>query len=145
MDNDEFDIIAKNGELVGEPSRKFRVLTTSYLASGGDSYPFPKFLSDDPVLFNRIDFLGEPDKNGNGNLELEEDLNLNGVRDEAIAETFAGVADFAPFGTEQDSLAEYLYQVFPTAESAFQQPDVDPSLDERIQNLAFREDTVISE
>ncbi|MEB3343743.1 bifunctional metallophosphatase/5'-nucleotidase [Okeania sp.] len=145
LNNDEFEVVAKNGELVGEPSRTFRVLTTSYLAAGGDSYPFPDFLNADPVLFDRVDLLGEPDKNGNGNLELAEDLNRNGVRDEAIAETFEGVADFAPFGTEQDSLAEYLYQVFPTANSAFQEPDVAPSLDERIQNLAFREDTVISQ
>ncbi|MBP0021481.1 MAG: hypothetical protein J7647_28485, partial [Cyanobacteria bacterium SBLK] len=71
--------------------------------------------------------------------EPEEDLNQNGVRDGAIAEPLAGVADFAPFGTEQDSLAEYFYQVFPMADNAFEQADVEPALDERIQNLAFRE------
>ena len=123
----------------------FRAITVNYLADGGDSYPYPSFLNADPVLFNRVDLLGEPDSDSDGDFEPEEDLNQNGKRDEAIAEPFEGVADFAPFGTEQDSLAEYFHQVFPTAESAFQQADGDPASDERIQNLAFREDTVISQ
>ncbi len=141
----ESDVIAQNGELVGDPSRIFRAITLSYLADGGDSYPFPSFLDADPILFDRIDLLGEPDSDNDGDFEPEEDLNHNGVRDEAISEPFEGVADFAPFGTEQDSLAEYFHQVFPTADSAFNQADVDPSLDERIQNLAFREDTVLDQ
>ncbi len=143
--NGESDVVAKNGEIVGNPSRTFRAITLSYLADGGDSYPFPSFLSADPVLFNRVDLLGEPDSDRDGDFEPEEDLNKNGVRDEAIAEPFDGVADFAPFGTEQDSLAEYFHQVFPKADMAFQQADGDPASDERIQNLAFREDTVISQ
>ena len=102
-------------------------------------------MNADPVLFDRVDLLGEPDSDGDGDFQPEEDLNQNGVRDEAIAETFEGVADFAPFGSEQDSLAEYFHRVFPTADSAFEQADVEPALDERIQNLAFREDTVISQ
>ncbi|WP_293120522.1 bifunctional metallophosphatase/5'-nucleotidase [Okeania sp. SIO1I7] len=141
----ESDVVAENGELVGDPSRTFRATTLSYLADGGDSYPFPSFLNADPVLFDRVDLLGEPDSDGDGVFKPEEDLNKNGVRDEAIAEPFEGVADFAPFGTEQDSLAEYFHQVFPTADSAFNQADGDPSSDERIQNLAFREDTVIAQ
>ncbi|MGD1714126.1 bifunctional metallophosphatase/5'-nucleotidase [Dapis sp. BLCC M172] len=141
----ESDVVAQDGEVVGDPSRTFRAITVNYLADGGDSYPYPSFLSADPVLFNRVDLLGEPDSDGDGDFEPEEDLNKNGVRDEAIAEPFDGVADFAPFGTEQDSLAEYFHQVFPTADMAFQQADGNPASDERIQNLAFREDTVISQ
>ncbi|NEQ39374.1 MAG: bifunctional metallophosphatase/5'-nucleotidase [Okeania sp. SIO3I5] len=141
----ESDVVAQDGELVGDPSRTFRAITVNYLADGGDSYPYPSFLNADPVLFNRVDLLGEPDRDSDGYFEPEEDLNQNGKRDEAIAEPFDGVADFSPFGTEQDSLAEYFHQVFPTAESAFQQVDGDPASDERIQNLAFREDTVISQ
>ncbi|NES76904.1 MULTISPECIES: bifunctional metallophosphatase/5'-nucleotidase [Okeania] len=141
----ESDVVAENGELVGDPSRTFRAITLGYLADGGDSYPFPSFLNADPVLFDRVDLLGEPDSDGDGDFEPEEDLNKNGVRDEAIAEPFDGVADFSPFGTEQDSLAEYFHQVFPTADSAFSQADAPPASDERIQNLAFREDTVISQ
>jgi len=137
------DVVAKDGQLVGEPSRNFRVVTVNYLADGGDGYPYPSFLNANPALFNRVDFFGEPDLNQNGILEAQEDLNQNGVRDAAIAETFEGIADFADFGSEQDSLAEYFHLDFPTAASAFNQADTEPALDERIQNLAFRKDTVI--
>lgn len=137
------DVVAQNGELVGDPSRTFRTVTLTYLADGGDGYPFPSFLTANPTLVDRMDLLGEPDIDQDGVLELEEDLNQNGVRDGAIAEPFEGVANFAPFGSEQDVLAEYFHQVFPTADHAFNQPDTEPALDERIQNLAFRQDTVI--
>ncbi|NEO62601.1 MAG: bifunctional metallophosphatase/5'-nucleotidase, partial [Moorea sp. SIO4G2] len=103
------------------------------------------FLSANPALFNRVDFWGEPDSNGDGVLDAEEDLNKNGIRDGALPEPFEGFANFASFGSEQDALAEYLHEFFPTAANAFNQPDTDPTLDERIQNLAFREDTVIPE
>lgn len=137
------DVVAQNGELVGEPSRTFRGVTLSYLADGGDGYPLPSFLNANPTLFDRIDILGEPDSNGDGILDPEEDLNKNGVRDTAMAEPFEGVANFTDFGYEQDALAEYFHQSFPTAANAFNQADTDPKLDERIQNLAYREDTVI--
>ncbi|NET02217.1 MAG: bifunctional metallophosphatase/5'-nucleotidase [Sphaerospermopsis sp. SIO1G2] len=144
LGDDESDVVAQDGELVGDPSRTFRAITVSYLADGGDSYPYPSFLNADPVLFNRVDLLGEPDSDSDGDFEPEEDLNQNGVRDEAMTEPVEGFANFAPFGTEQDSLAEYFHQVFPTVDKAFQLADADPSSDERIQNLEFREDTVIS-
>jgi len=137
------DVVAQNGELMGDPSRTFRGVTISYLVDGGDGSSFPDFLAADPVLFDRVELLGEPDSNGNGVFDAEEDLNKNGVQDAPIAEPLPGVADFAPFGSEQDSIAEYFHQFFPTAERAFNQADTAPALDERIQNLAFREDTVI--
>ncbi|NEP60130.1 MAG: bifunctional metallophosphatase/5'-nucleotidase [Symploca sp. SIO2G7] len=147
VDNQDkvIDVVAQNGQLVGAPSRTFRAVTMNYIANGGDGYPFPSFLSTNPALFNRVDFFGEPDLNQDGVLDAEEDLNQNGVRDAAIAETFQGIANFASFGSEQDSLAEYFHLAFPTAASAFNQADTDPALDERIQNLAFRQDTVIPE
>lgn len=136
------DVVAQNGELVGDPSRTFRGVTISYVADGA---PLSTFLSANPALFNRVDFWGEPDSNGDGVLDADEDLNKNGVRDAALPEPFDGFANFASFGSEQDALAEYLHEFFPTAAKAFNQPDTDPTLDERIQNLAFREDTVIPE
>ncbi|NES22731.1 MAG: bifunctional metallophosphatase/5'-nucleotidase, partial [Symploca sp. SIO3E6] len=147
VDNQDklIDVVVQNGQLVGEPSRTFRAVTVNYLANGGDGYPYPSFLSANPALFDRVDFFGEPDLNQNGVLDPEEDLNQNGVRDGAIAETFPGIADFASFGSEQDSLAEYFHLAFPTAASAFNQADTEPALDERIQNLAVRQDTVIPE
>ncbi len=139
------DLVAKDGELVGDSHRIFRITTSVYLAGGGDGYPFPDFLAANPTLVNRVDLLGEPDSDNDGVFDPEEDLNLNGIKDDPLTEPSEDIANFAPFGSEQDALAEYFYYMFPTAEEAYNQPDTKPSLDERIQNLDYREDTVISD
>jgi len=54
-----------------------------------------------------------------------------------------GAADFAEKGSEQDALAEYLKARHGTAETAYDQIDGGQATDERIQNLAAREDTVL--
>jgi 2',3'-cyclic-nucleotide 2'-phosphodiesterase (5'-nucleotidase family) len=136
-------IVARNSEIVGNPDRTFRIITLNFLASGGDNYPFPAFQTANPALFNRVDLLGEIDTNNNG-FEASEDLNRNGRQDAAIVEAAPfGRANFASFGSEQDALAEYLLQAFPNATQPFRQADTAPALDERIQNLAVRQDTVI--
>ena len=56
-------------------------------------------------------------------------------------EQSGGQATFAAPGTEQDSLAEYLAANF--LETPFAAADVGPDSDERIQNLAFRTDSLI--
>ncbi|MGI0482011.1 choice-of-anchor I family protein [Geminocystis sp. CENA526] len=48
-----------------------------------------------------------------------------------------------PIGGEQDALAEYLAEFHPTAEEAFNQPDTPIEQDTRIQNLNFREDSLL--
>ena len=53
-----------------------------------------------------------------------------------------GEATFAPDGSEQDALAEYLFDNF--NETPFTAEDVAPEADTRIQNLSFRDDTVLS-
>ncbi|MEL7071005.1 MAG: choice-of-anchor I family protein [Cyanobacteria bacterium J06581_3] len=53
-----------------------------------------------------------------------------------------GDATFAPDGTEQDAFAEYLLDNF-GAETPFDKADTGRAEDMRIQNLAFREDTVL--
>lgn len=35
------DLVVQNGQIVGDPSRTFRMVTLNFLASGGDGYPFP--------------------------------------------------------------------------------------------------------
>ena len=54
----------------------------------------------------------------------------------------SGAATFAPDGSEQDALAEYLAANF-GADSPFDVEDTGREADSRIQNLSFREDTVI--
>ncbi len=110
----DLDVVVKDGDIVGDPNRTVRMVTLGFLAGGGDGYPFP---TGDSA--NRVD------------------LNL---ADEAPR---TGVATFAPDGSEQDSLAEYLAVNFSTPETGFNQADTPRELDTRIQNLAFREDTVI--
>lgn len=108
------DIIAQNGEVVGDANRTFRIVTLNFLAGGGDDYPYPNFVDTNPV-------------------ELSE------VMTEAQS---GGQASFAAPGTEQDALAEYLAANF--AETPFDMADVGPENDERIQNLAFRVDSLVA-
>ncbi|WP_424137142.1 choice-of-anchor I family protein, partial [Roseomonas chloroacetimidivorans] len=54
-----------------------------------------------------------------------------------------GAETFAAKGSEQDALAEYLKAEHGTAETAYGQLDVGQAGDERIQNIAVREDTVL--
>jgi 2',3'-cyclic-nucleotide 2'-phosphodiesterase (5'-nucleotidase family) len=105
-----FAILMKDGEVVGDSSELFRIVTLDFLATGGDGYPFPVPLPSDTV-----------------------ELELEGVQ--------TGVATFADDGTEQDALAEYLsanFWAWP-----FDQADSGRVGDERIQNLAYTNDTVL--
>ncbi|MDY6938317.1 MAG: choice-of-anchor I family protein [Cyanobacteriota bacterium] len=110
------DVVVENGELVGSGDRTFRLVTLNFLAGGGDGFPFPDR--------DRLDLVTEDEDN-------------------PTPETRTGVATFAPDGSEQDALAEYLATTFPS-ETPFNTPDVAPELDERIQNLDFRQDTVLA-
>jgi 2',3'-cyclic-nucleotide 2'-phosphodiesterase (5'-nucleotidase family) len=113
------DVIAENGQIVGDPNREIRLVTLNFLANasstapalGGDNYPFPAFGA------NRVDLL------------------------QSTTAPRTGVATFAADGSEQDALAEYLTANFST--TPFSAPDVAPAQDTRIQNLAFRSDAVI--
>ena len=104
------DVIVRDGALVGNPSRTFRMVTLNFLAGGGDSYPFPSFSGLDRV-----------------------DLQ---------ATTSSGAATFAVDGSEQDALAEFLLAT--TSQSApYTKAETTPALDQRLQNLAQRIDTVV--
>jgi 2',3'-cyclic-nucleotide 2'-phosphodiesterase (5'-nucleotidase family) len=37
------DIIAQNGDVVGDMNQSFRIVTLNFLADGGDDYPYPTF------------------------------------------------------------------------------------------------------
>lgn len=107
-DGNILDVVVQAGELVGDSSRTFRLVTLGFLADGGDGYPFPDR--------DRVDLAVEDAPR-------------------------TGVATFADDGTEQDALAEYLATTF--ADTPFAEADVSPAEDTRIQNLDFREDTVL--
>jgi 2',3'-cyclic-nucleotide 2'-phosphodiesterase (5'-nucleotidase family) len=110
------DVIVRNGALVGDPTRTFRMVTLNFLVgttgatTGGDGYPFPSFSG-----LNRVD--------------LQQT-------------TTTGFATFSPDGTEQDALAEYLRATTSQA-SPYSKADTPAALDQRLQNLAERIDTVV--
>ncbi|MEL6855774.1 MAG: 5'-nucleotidase C-terminal domain-containing protein [Cyanobacteria bacterium J06607_13] len=104
------DVVVKKGEIVGDAERTFRVVTSDFLAGGGDGYPFP-----------------------------ERDVMPLAQSEEAPR---TGEATFAPDGSEQDALAEYLANNT-SEQTPFEMADTVREEDMRIQNLAFREDAVI--
>ena len=103
------DRVVVGGELQGDPSRTFRLVTLSFLADGGDGYPF-----DQLSVPNRVDLA------------------------EVTLDSDPGSVDFAPLGTEQDALAEYLSANHGSARTAISMEETDPAEDERIQNLNHR-------
>ncbi len=112
-DGEIIDVVARDGELQGNADRTFRIVTLNFLAGGGDGYPFPEGESA-----NRVDLVVD-----------------------GAART--GLATAADDGSEQDALAEFLATNFSTEADAFDIADVPPAQDMRIQNLDFREDTVL--
>lgn len=117
-DGRDIDLLVRNGDIVGNADGQVRIVTLGFMADGGDGYPFQ------PV--DRVDL---------------DDLNGDGVAD-AVRD---GAGDFADNGTEQDAFAEYLAEFFATPDTAYGLADAGYGGDDRIQNLAFRSDTVIDE
>ena len=105
------DFVIDQGQLQGDVTRTFRLVTLNFLASGGDSYPFPSFSNT-----NRVDLLNSPSLP-------------------------SGTAVFAARGSEQDAIAEYLFDAHRTV--PYGSADTARQLDTRLQNLAVREDEVI--
>ncbi|MDY6805078.1 MAG: 5'-nucleotidase C-terminal domain-containing protein [Cyanobacteriota bacterium] len=73
------DEVVRDGEVVGDASREIRLVTLSFLAGGGDAYPFPLFAE-----------------------------NIVNLADEELPAGASDNADFTDSGSEQDALAEYL-------------------------------------
>ena len=118
-DGNDLDVLVRDGEMVGNADGQIRIVTLGFMADGGDGYPFPMGAG-----VNRVDL---------------NDLDGDGVDDGAAD----GVATFADNGTEQDAFAEYLVANFGTAETAYDRADSGYDGDDRIQNLSYRDDSVI--
>ncbi len=114
--------IVRDGQIVGDANETFRIVTLDFLADAGDE-----------ILSN----LSNPNR-----VDLQ-DLDADGVEDGVVT----GAATFADDGSEQDALAEYLNDNFNPDNGgvAYNEADTGPALDDRIQNLTFRQDTVLPE
>ncbi len=108
----EYDYtVVSGGELVDEDSRSFSVVTLTYIAEGGDGYPFPCTAV------------------GGDCSETNTDLT------EIMTTEDPGNSSFADTGTEQDALAEYLLSTYPNSDSAYAEADSiadETVVDERI-------------
>ena len=109
-EGNDADVIVQGSEIVGDPTRTFRMVTLDFLANGGDGYPFP--------TTDRVDITA------------------------AEGAPTTGAATFASDNSEQDALAEYLIANF-GENNPFSMAETSREEDTRIQNLAFRTDTVI--
>ncbi|BBK30836.1 2',3'-cyclic-nucleotide 2'-phosphodiesterase (5'-nucleotidase family) [Stella humosa] len=133
------DVLVRDGALVGDAAAGVRIITLNFMADGGDGYPFKTFLDADPAFADRVDLASE-DADRDGVLDAGEDLNRNGRLDLAAA-IDPGAATFAASSSEQDAMADYVAARY--AETPYDVADTGPEQDERIQNLAFREDGVL--
>ncbi len=78
-DGNILDVIARDGELVGDANREFRTVTLNFLADGGDSYPFPALGT------NRVNLLEAGVREGVATFADE------GTEQDALAEYLAAV------------------------------------------------------
>jgi 2',3'-cyclic-nucleotide 2'-phosphodiesterase (5'-nucleotidase family) len=109
----DLDVLVRGGVLVGDSARTFRMVTLNFLASGGDSYPFPT-----DTAANRVDLFSS-------------------------TAPLTGAATFSGDGTEQDALAEYLKANHASLAKAYNQADTSAAQDLRLQNTALRTDEVV--
>ena len=110
------DVVIRNGKLRGNPQRTFRMVTLYYLSKGGDGYPMPSPKSSKTRLVRLTEALKDK----------------------------PGLARFTKPGTEQDALAEYLLKYYSQA-NPYSTKDTPMKSDQRIQNLAYRNDTVLTQ
>lgn len=131
------DGVVEEGVLIGNADREIKIVTMNFLANGGDGYPFTV---PSP---GRVDLPGEAAQTNAPNPDFP-DANGNGVIDEPVSSD-AGLAGFAPPGTEQDALAEYLAHFY--SANAFNNAETSPLDDQRIQNLGLpgKRDTVFAD
>lgn len=109
------DVIMRDGVLQGDPNRLIKVVTLSFLADGGDGYPFLPYT----VPGSRTNLLN--------NAALSD-----------------GEATFAARGSEQDALAEFVAARHGTEATAYDNVDTSKANDLRIQDVAARTDTVLN-
>ncbi|MEO1059646.1 MAG: 5'-nucleotidase C-terminal domain-containing protein, partial [Actinomycetota bacterium] len=108
-----------DGQIADTAPDAIRIVTLNFIAGGGDNYPFEFFATQDPDFADVV--------------QLADEL------------TETGDFDFAAPGSEQDALAEFFSAFFNTDNGGapFDIEDTPSELDERIQDVTVRTDTVL--
>jgi predicted extracellular nuclease/2',3'-cyclic-nucleotide 2'-phosphodiesterase (5'-nucleotidase family) len=134
--------LVSDGEIVGDSAETFRIVTLGFLANprfdddgnftgGGDGYPFPNTNTD-------------PEAGEVGDQDVIDRVNRVNLDEDGFQDGATGNATFKDDGTEQDALAEYLFDNFPPDDDpntpVFSEEDTPPAEDERIINLALDEE-----
>jgi predicted extracellular nuclease/2',3'-cyclic-nucleotide 2'-phosphodiesterase (5'-nucleotidase family) len=114
-------LLIDDGMVVPGAPATISVVTLNFTANGGDGYPAKTV--------------------GENFRFLLQDGTLSAPIDEALNFTAAGVVPANAMG-EQQAFEEYMQEFHGTQETAYDVADTPIELDERIQNLNFREDTV---
>ena len=120
-----------NGSKLASAPAKISVVTLSFLAQGGDSYP---------IKANADNFRYLVDVAGGGyklSAAVPED------RDFTASATTTEFAAGSTVSSEQAAFRSYLSASFGTAQTAFAQADTPAAYDERIQNLNSRTEGVL--
>ncbi|OQY33478.1 MAG: hypothetical protein B6241_07910 [Spirochaetaceae bacterium 4572_59] len=111
------DSVVANGAIVGDADRKFRVVTLNFLYNGGDAYPFGDLSAPDRRNLYEGAAYGED----------------TDYPDEVLSNDPGKNNSFSRTGGEQDALAEYLMEFYPSANKAFDNAETDLSADIRIK------------
>lgn len=114
--------LVENGVVLDGAPSKIMVVTLNFLAQGGDSYPIKA--------------------NGENFRFLLNDGTISAPVDETLDFTNSSVVPANALG-EQQAFSEYVAENFATPETAYNDADTGISGDTRIQNLNFRDDTVL--
>jgi 2',3'-cyclic-nucleotide 2'-phosphodiesterase (5'-nucleotidase family) len=88
------DEVIRNGQVVGDPNRQIRLVTLNFLASGGDSYPFPQFGK------NRVDLVQTGVRTGTATFAD------NGSEQDALAEYVANNFRNTPYGIKDVGVSQ---------------------------------------
>ena len=107
------EALVNNGVIVGAPEATLRMVTWDFLADGGSGFPFPS-----GSAVNRIDLKA------------------------SVEAPRTGLANFVADGSARDVFAEYLAGRHPLG-NPYAAADTAGDLDQRIQNLSVRTDTVL--
>ncbi len=117
-----------------QPAAKdvYTLVTLNFLANGGDSYPFVLLDNADRAqIYTNVGF-GDPDVDDNDKPDFD-----------VLTKCDPGLnTEFSNTGGEQDAIAEYMAELYPTPASPFNIAETAPADDRRIQNLSVVKDFV---